>query len=270
MWDMLCLQSILWSFPSILMFSGHYFLFPNDPAYLYQILTNLLLSSSTNCDGSMDTAHFVLFSIYGLLNTFFVIRMQLTLTFVTDLLFLFFFVLAQLISQELRIKIKRSYKTSRNFRRSENLMKFYRTLQILLKYYTESFGLLTMVGHVLMLQMSVYSLTSLITHWGKLSVLTRAILSVCFFLGNAIWLFSLDILGKLVSESEKTIRSWRRLGFLAWECKSNLLVMKKFRKSCKPLMIVYGNLYFVKRSTVLSFVKLTSNVTLRALFAIHK
>lgn len=280
MWDMMYLQNIIWSVISSLIFACHYFIFPNDPAYAFEILTNSMAPYSQKLDiSTISTA--AIYWIYGLFNTFLAFKMNFTVTFITDMLHLSFFVLAPLISKELRIKqgnwldesINKDptfHKTSRNLRKLENLTMFYRTLQIILRYFSESFGLLATVGHLVMLNLSVYNQISLMTHWSQLNNPTRALLLSCHLLGNLIYLCALDMLGRLVTESGKTIKSWRPSEFLTEESKSSVKVMKKFKKSCKPLMVVYKNFYFVRRSTVLSFLKHTSNVTFRALIAIHK
>lgn len=227
-------------------------MFPKDSSYAYRLLVEHPIFS--------NTLTLVVYWLYGIFNAYLVGKIFWMFCFIVNAAHVAFFILSPLIHQELRFKnimtvqenvfskvVCHYYNTSAALRCIPNLIKFYRTLQLLQKYFEKSIGLLTFTGHLVMLQLCVCSQVPLITQWDKLNDLTKIILLDCYVAGNIIWLCSLDILGRLDKESSKTITSWKRFSlFVSWENKTNIMVMKKFRRSCKPLIISYGNFYFVR------------------------
>lgn len=258
-------------------FATHYFIFPEDPCYAYRLLVEHLVFENEFTKSSL--LYLIVYWIYGIFNAYVVGKMISTFCFIVAVSHLLFFVVTPLVHKELRLKNNMvveengfcktaywNYNTSAAIRTIPNLMKYQRTLQVLLKYYKTTLGLQTFMTHGVMLQLCVYSQVTLITKWDELGDLTKVILLDCYLVGNITWLCSLDLLGRLVKESMKTISSWGRFSLLVSpENKTNVMVMKKFRRSCKPLIISYGNFYFVRRSTVLSFFTMTSKLTFKIL-----
>lgn len=258
----MCLQANSWYISSVLIFSIHFFLFPDDPTYAYNILTKYL----ANCPILKHLTYY----FYALLNFYFVAKMSFTFSFMVDFLHLSFFILAPFL-KEIRWG-KGKYKTSGNLRESKNVTKYYRSLQLLFKHYTEALGLLNIVCHVLMLKFSVFVQLSLIVQWDILSEWMRYTLVASLVGANLIWLCSIDVLGRLVTESGKCVRSWGKIaGILnSKNAKEDALIMGKFRKSCKPLMITFRSFYCIRRETVLGFLKMTNRLTFRSLLSVRK
>ncbi len=271
-WDLMYFQSLFSYELFILVFAIHFYLFPTDPAYAYQSVINMFSDVPEQANSLLCR---VTYHIYGAFNIYIQAKINFTLAFTVDSTVLSFFVLGRFLRKELRFKSiakdeMSQYKTSRTLRTIPNLTTYYRALQLLLKLYIESFGILVAASHVLMFSLMIFSQISLITRWSRLNNIMKTILLICVLVGDIIWLCSIDLLGRLVSESRKTVGSWKQISIIGWETKGDVAAMKKFVVSCKPLIIRCGVIYSVERSTVLNFIKTTSWWTFKGVIASHR
>lgn len=215
----------------------------------------------------------LVYIVYGILNTYLLLKVILTFRIMTDNVQMGFFIFARFIRREIRFGwtdgIKKRYKTSMSLRQMSNLTKYYRALHILMGLTIEAIGAELVVGHILMLQLSVFIQLILLTYYDKLSVLNRVLFVMSWIVSSSIWVFSLDMFGRVLSASQKTIGSWMKAKIVVWDSHKDFKYFKRFRKSCKPLMLNVENVYLIQRSTVLKFLKWTSQGTIRGILTIR-
>lgn len=261
------LQNMISGLVTSLLLSSHFFILPHDPTYGYNYIIQFI-------DPSRSFHSLVVYILYGLCNTYIMAKITFTMSSMQDILILSYFIYGDLISKEIRLgngrNGMRQYKTAISMRKSFNLSRIYRMLQILLKMLIEAFGLIVVVAHLVMLAILVYCQISLLLYWSRLTYLTKGLIINLLVIGLIAWIFSLDMLGRLVVESTKSVKSWNRVSMVVWGSRETVQYMRKFNKSCPPLMISFKSFYKIKRSTVLSFMKLVSNLTFRALISINK
>lgn len=234
-------------------FSAHFFLFPTDPVYPVGYLVPIPFLGP------------VIYIIFSLANIYLVCKVMCSFYFMADHIILTYFVFWELLLHETRLG-RGKYKLSNNLRRYPNLIYCHRALQIFLTLYTESIGMLFPLTHIIVLKLSLYSQVSLIRKWNKLDKLTVAILVFASISGQAVWLFALHYSGDMVTESKRTVSSWKGR---EWKTSGETKFMKKFSKSCRPMTINYHNVYILKRSSILRFLKNVCRGTLRALLTIR-
>lgn len=234
--------------------NAHFFIFPTDPVYpICHLIPIPILGPLT----------YVLFS---LINFYTICKIMCSFLFWTDNIILTYFVFWELMSHETRMGMLK-YKVSNNLRKLPNIIYYHRALQICLQMTMNSMGLLLPVTHLVVIKLSLYTQVSLIRKWNQLDNLTIAILLFSWASGQCVWLFALHFSGKMVKESKITLISWKAINI--WGNKDNNKFMHKFRKSCKPMTINYHNVYILRRSSILKFLKSVCRGTLRALLTIR-
>ncbi len=246
---------------SIFVYLAHYIIFPQDPAYPCKILIKTFSTSPT-----FDMS---IYLSYGALNLYLVTKMHFLFLFFIDFLFLAFVAIVPFVTKELRLG-RANYKTTTYLRRPYSITKYYRSLQLLFIPFTQALALLNVWAHLLMLTFSVFLQVSLIVHWDRIGGWMKAIFITLLCSTNLIWLCSLDVLGRLVVASDKTIKSWTKISANFKVNRIDRIFLKKFQKSCKPIMISYRGFYVVRRATILGFLKMTNRLTFRTLLTFRK
>lgn len=247
--------------------TSHFFIFPNDIAHAYGILGGQV---PWNCTESNQLLATVTYLTYGIINTYLVIKVLLGLGFLQGILLLVYFVFADLISTEIRLQRNLRYKTLALLRKPESFAKIYRSLQILQRLFIDALGLLVVVCHVMVLKLTVCTQLCLFTKWYETTSPVRCIMLICLIFGNIGWMFSLNLLGKLHTESYKSLELWIGYQNLSRNNHKTTIYIRKFRRSCKPLMFVYKSLYKVRRRTVLIYLKIVIRSTIKSIIAVRQ
>lgn len=267
---MLYIQSRVIAVLSTLIYGLHYFVFPADPTYPYHYLDAIKAKQSK----WRTRLKFILYLIFGFDNFYLVTKMHFTFSWLLDVYIHGFFLFSSFVSKEIRFGAANAeksgkYKTTAALRKTENVTKIYRMLQILLNRYLDSVGLTVVVGHILISVFSVFTQVSLLTQWDLLTPITRTILLFSLIMADIVSVVLLDVLGRMLVESGKSISSWVKVSNVVWGSRYNSAYLKKFQKSCKPLMLEYGGWYKINRKTVLTSMKLKSRITCRALLTLR-
>lgn len=249
-------------FAFIVCYSAHYLMFPHDPAYAFFLVESLFSKRSY-------LQRTILYILYGLFNACFVIKMASGLYFLQCVPALIFFTFARLLSKELSFKRNVNHKTSTNLREIHNLSRIYRQLQVLHKPFIKTFTQLTVVCHVMILQLTVCTQLYLFTKREKITNLVQGIMLLALIFANGAWLFILDILCKMFMESRNILRTWTNYANVARNSQMTNRIIKKFQKSCKPLMFVYGGFYRVKRNSVIGYLKMIVRTSIKSLITLE-
>jgi hypothetical protein len=157
------------------------------------------------------------------------------------------------------------YRTSHKMRRVENFPTEYRTLELLHKRGIAFYGLIIIPAQTLFGQFILYSNYTLIRHWNELGIVMKYLilfidLTVIFF-----WNVTLEACGRFHMDATKAQKSWK---LLPVRNNKEAKYLSKFRKSSRPLAIGAGEIFKIKRLTVLKFLRGIVKGTFRALLTI--
>lgn len=110
----------------------------------------------------------------------------------------------------------------------------------------------------------VFCICTLVYHWESLGFLVRVLFFLSPSVALTVWSVILILGGKLYSESEKTIQSWRgELCPIAFKWK----YIQKAKLACKGFSIGDGKRYFLQPKSFLAFIKSVSRNTFKGLIA---
>lgn len=178
-----------------------------------------------------------------------------------SLVFVYLAYFAFFVPQELNLD-KRQYKSLPGLREVLNLVKVYRSFQILHANALHVFGLFLVAVNSMLMTTVLYVNFTLARHWNKYSLLIKAPLLMGSPAIIIFWAVVLDF-GRIFSDgTESVLMSWK---VYTWKTRGEAKEMRKFRKSCKPIKISYGIQFVVGRLSVLKFFKGVVRGTMRAL-----
>lgn len=253
LWDKLSLFTMIAYSAAVPIFSAHFFLFPADPVYpICQVVTLPYIGP-------------VAYITFSIVVVYTICKVLCTLQFMSENVILYYFVFWELLYHELRMA-QPKYKVSNNLRKFPNIVYIHRSLHLFLGMLNSSQGLIFPVTHSIVIKMSVFIQVSLIRKWAQLDNLTICLLLFSWLSGQSIWLGALHFAGRMVRESKNTVITWKAEN--VWGSRADTKFMGKFRKSCPPMTINYHNVYKLKRSSILKFLKTVCRGALRALLAI--
>lgn len=84
------------------------------------------------------------------------------------------------------------------------------------------------------------------------------------FFAQTTWFLALHGAAIMYINSKKTIESWKSNGEW-WGSRSNQAIMRKFKKSCRPMKVGYKNHFTYKRNSILNYLRVLYRGTFRAL-----
>jgi hypothetical protein len=236
--------------------SSHYFLFPHMPMYPISILRN-------------DTSYFKIIYLANGVNYYLVlVAVFFNLSYIVCMFFNFAIIACPLLHNELRPN-RASYRTLSYLREPGTLTGFYRTLEIMLKLFNQTFRPVILPAQSLMSQFNVYCNFTLITYWGEMDEAMKMILISWAVISISSWTPILQFGGWFNANAIQTVKSWK---YLDWG-KNDKKFLSKFRKSCRPLGIRvegrYGQ-YCIRRKTVLKYIKGVTKETFTAIIALKR
>lgn len=142
--------------------------------------------------------------------------------------------------QEFNLRRKK-LKTVAKLRTPQNIRLIYREGQILLSLVNAVFGFLLVPSQTLVTQFVIFVTAVLV--W----VVTM----------SCVWMFILEIAGYIYilhtcMHGNRVLTSWM---YHQWGSRQETRFMNKFTKSCKSVMIHYGNANIIRGSTLLSYIR---------------
>jgi hypothetical protein len=147
-------------------------------------------------------------------------------------------------------------------RRFENFPTEYRTLELLHKQAMSIFGVMLLPGQTLLGQFILYSNYTLIKHWNELDSTIKCVVTILDLTVLCFWFSILEVCGRFYMEATKSLKS---LKLLPVRNRMETRYLSKFRKSTRPLTISYGEVFKIKRLSVLKFLRGIVKGTFRAL-----
>ncbi|CAL8132167.1 unnamed protein product [Orchesella dallaii] len=186
---------------------------------------------------------------------------------VIAVLITYMFQMVPFVLNEFRMNGVQKYKTMRGFRTARNIMLEYRSIQILHLAFMDVFGNILIPLHFLIMKLVVFSNVVVIRYHNEMHPGVMAMLGIWSILGTAFWCATLALGGYVFRKSLETRRSWKNW---KWKSRFDGVIMAKFRKSCKQFMISYGNIYVIRRHSILKFMKGLTCGTFRVLLTIKK
>jgi hypothetical protein len=157
------------------------------------------------------------------------------------------------------------YRTSCKMRRIDNFPLEYTILQLLHKQGMEFYGFLLIPTQTLVGQFILYSNYTLIRHWNELDVTMKYLIMMIDLTVICIWNAILEVSGRFHMDATKSLKSWK---LLTVRNKMETKYLSKFRKAARPLAIGFGEVFKIKRLTVLKFIRGIVKGTFRALLTI--
>ncbi|CAL8121027.1 unnamed protein product [Orchesella dallaii] len=174
---------------------------------------------------------------------------------------LYAFYVTPILIRELRIG-RGNYKMSDNLRRSENIRHVFRSIQILQANALCSLGLFALVANASIMMTSLYVNFVLIRYWEMLEMLSSTQLLIAAGVLMGFWTFVLELGRLLFVHGNKVLGSWKGD---KWGSPKENKLMKKFQRSCKPIIFCYGKQFVIGRANVLGFFRGVSRGMFRAL-----
>lgn len=143
----------------------------------------------------------------------------------------------------------------------------YRAFQILHQYFLLQFGPILLFADGVLMMNCIYITFVLIRYWNELEAYAKAPLLVQDILGMLVWSGIVEIGRLLNNRGNKVPNSWMRSN---WRSAFEQKFIKKFRKSCKPLLLAYGTQYVVRNKSLLMFYKGVIRGTFRMLLSLKR
>lgn len=178
------------------------------------------------------------------------------------------FYVTLVFTQELRLnRPKGKYITVDTLRKkAHNLQMVFRSFQVLHSNTISFLGLYLLLFYGAFMLAAVYINFVLIHYWGVLHLMSKALLLMVAFLVMGFWTSILE-LGKLYFvRGNKLLNSWKGT---RWGSAHETKTMNRFRVSCKPIVISYGNQFVIRRVSILLYFRGVVRGTFRTLLTMR-
>lgn len=158
-----------------------------------------------------------------------------------------------LLTKELLLGPSVRYRTSENLRSSANIRYTFRAFQLFNENAMQQFGVYLPISQVILTFHPIFGGCILLRYWPELKSLTKAAILLGGPSAMFTWLFILQAGKDLQVEGNKMLWSWRKYNvstFNTIEAK----IMRKFGKSCRPILIHYGNIFVIERMSQFTYI----------------
>lgn len=181
-----------------------------------------------------------------------------------QMIFAFLVYVTLFLTQELRLG-RMKYLTDSKLRTPMHLVKIFRSFQVLHSHIMSFLGIYVVICNATFVTTSIYLNFVLLNFWEELESLTIMILLWGSIMVPFVWSGFLDFGRVFFVRGKKMMGSWskQKLGGSIKERK----VMKKFIKSCQPILISYGNQFVIGKLSVPVFFRGVIRGTQRTLLA---
>lgn len=202
--------------------------------------------------------------IIVLFHTYFIICGCLNMMFVLGCGLLYALYTTAILTKELDFSKKR-YRTLDRLRNSENLQIVYRGFQILNANMLSFVGPVVLVGHGVCAILPMFCNFILIRYWDILDAISITSVSIMGIFPLGFWTLVLQFGKYLFVRGNKTLGSWNRQ---SWGNLRENKIMKRFGRSCRLVLLRYGNQLVIGRMTQFVFVKAIMRGTFKSLLTI--
>ncbi len=209
-----------------------------------------------------------LFFPHGLIITVFhaylVLIIAVNQTLACIMLFSNMIYMTLVLSRELNLNLKLTqYRTCSRLRSVNNLQHAYRSFQILMEQWNRVVGIVIWTGNFFFVAIPVLLMVMLLNVWKQLLPIARATLTMGLLIICLVWLAILQCGKYFWLQGNKTLRSWK---IHKWTNTYEKRLMKKFHKSCRLILLRYGNVLILGRMNqftyVLGLIKWTCKMSL--------
>lgn len=258
-----------------LCFAVSYFIFPQLPIHMV-------------CD---IPPHFFFLIIYLSYGVFFVsttMAMIFSFAVPTTLMVLYYNLFVPIYKTEFKFGQRLGQRSSNQLRNLATFPYMYRSLELFISLQNDMLGWIIIPIQSLFWQIAIFVIMAVVRYWEKLEPLARVTLTLYGLVFIYIWCFALHVLGQMKVWNAKTRMSWRRMGVTILEDisrnepksiqarwrnvrqKSDVLYMRRFYRSCRPLYTGYKRYFITKPVSVLVFLRKISGGALKALLMTRK
>ncbi len=187
-----------------------------------------------------------------LLHAFAITGLCIGNAFVLGAICTYVFQITLFVTVELRVGLKENrYNSLSILRQNSNILQIeFRALQILHKNILCWLGPYVLLMHGAFMTAAIFFNFILIRYGGKLDPLYRIPIILGLVLCLGIWTSVIEISRVLNSRGNKVLSSW---GGDKWGNSFNNKLMKRFRRSCKPLVVAYGTQFVMGKGTIFVF-----------------
>lgn len=164
-------------------------------------------------------------------------------------------------------------KSKDSLRQVDNFIKMYRALNIIIQVQNQctSIGILPLQFCVWFLGM--FCFLTLNQQWNYLGHVEKGVMMLFGLTYVLTWTTVLKLFGNISMTNRKTRQSWKSAEvqkILSSDEFKKRQYMKRFRRSCRPLCVGYGNFFVTKPVSVLNFLRMLSRGLLKSLIAARK
>lgn len=170
------------------------------------------------------------------------------------------------IANELHLSDTKRYKSTPNLREPTTLRVVYRTAQIVQWNINDLLGKFIVPIQILCTILFVFGGFILIRHRETMHVTMQVLLASWCVVGPLAWALFLVMGGYLHSNGIQLLNSWK---YHSWATAEERMEISRFRLSCKPIRIGFGNTYVIQRKSVMVFQRGLIRGIMRALLAIQ-
>ncbi|CAL8127916.1 unnamed protein product [Orchesella dallaii] len=167
-------------------------------------------------------------------------------------LFLYCFIVIPFITFELRVGRNKPYNSVKTLRRPPMLISAFRTVQVLQQRINQLIGYIFIPTQAVIGKIIVFSTFTIVKNGDSMLLSSKALVIGWSFAMGFCWSIILLAGGYLNLYGKRVLLSWK---YHEWGSKREKLIMTKFRKSCKPIDLRYGNTYVMRRLNVLKFIR---------------
>lgn len=202
--------------------------------------------------------------IITLFHTYLVLIIAINQTLACIITFPNIIYMTLILSRELNLNLKLTqYRTDSSLRSAENLQHAYRSFQILTEQWNRVVGIVLWTGNLFFFAVPVLFMVMLLNIWQQLLPIARATLIMGLIIICVVWLILLQCGKYFWLQGNKTLRSWKLHGGKDGRKRR---LMKKFHKSCRLILLRYGNALVLGRMNqftyILGLIKWTCKVSL--------
>ncbi|CAL8127904.1 unnamed protein product [Orchesella dallaii] len=167
-------------------------------------------------------------------------------------LYLYGFIVIPFVAFELRLGRKKRYYAVDQLRRPQMLIYTYRTVQLLQQRVNQILGYILIPSQTIMGKIVVFSAFTVFKNGDRMKLTSIALLGGWSVVMAFTWCTILLMGGYLHLYGERILLSWK---YHEWESRREKTIISKFRKSCKPTDLRFGNTYVIRRISVLKFIR---------------
>jgi len=216
----------------------------------------------------IPTAYFVfpIRLIVILFHGYLILVVHLVMISLGNAAWVYLWYITPIYTKELRIG-RGNHKMEDTLRNPKNIRHIFRCLQVLHANIFCVLGLVILVCNASFMLTSIYCNFVLIRYWDELQGFSKMQFlnwSVIFVWS---WQFILEFGRYISSKGGKVLASWKGN---KWGSMRENRVMERFHRSCKPIVLAYGNHFVIGRLSILRYFRGITRGTFRALLTTKK